>query len=179
VSYIDGFAIAAPTANKQKFINHAMSVDSVFLELGAARIVECWGDDVPDGKLTDFRRAVRARDDETVIFSWIEWPDKAARNKVPAKFDNRIMHAALRIRGSTVMISDGMNSGSLDFQFMSLSLSVSNEADADQICEATAVDRSLQMPIGRTFLAKCFGAVTDKFGVSWMIMTSDDASTGA
>jgi uncharacterized protein YbaA (DUF1428 family) len=80
MSYIDGFVIAVPTANKQKFIEHAASADNVFLELGALRVMECWGDDVPDGKLTDFRRAVQATGDETVVFSWIEWPDKATRD---------------------------------------------------------------------------------------------------
>lgn len=80
MSYIDGFVAAVPTANKQKFIDHCRACDAVFLEYGAVRVVECWGDDVPDGKLTDFRRAVQATEDETVIFSWIEWPDKATRN---------------------------------------------------------------------------------------------------
>jgi uncharacterized protein YbaA (DUF1428 family) len=78
--YVDGFLIAVPTANKAKFIEHANKGDSVFMELGATRILECWGDDVPDGKVTDFRRAVKATQDETVVFSWIEWPDKATRD---------------------------------------------------------------------------------------------------
>lgn len=80
MSYIDGFVIAVPTANKQKFIDHARMLDPLFLELGALRVVEAWGDDVPDGKLTDFRRAVQATADETVAFSWVEWPDKATRD---------------------------------------------------------------------------------------------------
>ena len=86
MSYIDGFVIAVPTANKQKFIDHANKGDTVFIELGATRILECWGDDVPDGKLTDFRRAVQAKDDETVVFSWIEWPDKATRDAAMARW---------------------------------------------------------------------------------------------
>ncbi|HEY7641131.1 MAG TPA: DUF1428 domain-containing protein [Steroidobacteraceae bacterium] len=80
MTYVDGFVIAVPKANKQKFIEHANKGDSVFTELGATRVLECWGDDVPDGKVTDFRRAVQANDDEVVVFSWIEWPDKPTRD---------------------------------------------------------------------------------------------------
>lgn len=80
MSYIDGFVIAVPTANRQAFIDHARTFDAVFIEYGALRVVEGWGDDVPDGKLTDFRRAVQATPEETVVFSWVEWPDKATRD---------------------------------------------------------------------------------------------------
>ena len=80
MAYVDGFVIAVPTARKQEFIDHARKAGPVFKELGATRILECWGDQVPDGKLTDFRRAVQAKEDETVVFSWIEWPDKATRD---------------------------------------------------------------------------------------------------
>lgn len=85
MSYVDGFVIAVPTANKQKFIEHAEKGDSVFADLGATRVIECWGDDVSDGKVTDFRKAVQATDDETVVFSWIEWPDKATRDAAMEK----------------------------------------------------------------------------------------------
>ncbi|MBN8713973.1 MAG: DUF1428 domain-containing protein [Xanthomonadales bacterium] len=80
MSYIDGFVIAVPTANRSKFIEHAQTFDGIFLEVGATRVLECWGDDVPKGKLTDFRRAVQAKEDESVAFSWVEWPDKATRD---------------------------------------------------------------------------------------------------
>lgn len=80
MSYVDGFVLAVPTANKQKFLDHAREFDQIFMEYGALRVVECWGDDVPDGKQTDFKRSVQATADETVAFSWIEWPDKATRD---------------------------------------------------------------------------------------------------
>ena len=82
MSYIDGFVIAVPTANKQKFIAHANKCDSVFIDHGATRVVECWGADVPTGKTTDFQGAVASQDDETVAFSWIEWPDKPTRDNL-------------------------------------------------------------------------------------------------
>lgn len=84
-SYIDGFVIAVPTANKQKFIDHARMADPVFMELGATRILECWEDDVKDGKVTDFRRAVAAEEGESIVFSWIEWPSKEVRDAAFAK----------------------------------------------------------------------------------------------
>ena len=88
MSYIDGFVIAVPTANREKFIEHAQFSDSIFIEWGATRVLECWGEDVPTGTLTDFRRAVNATDDESVVFSWIEWPDKATRDAAYAKMED-------------------------------------------------------------------------------------------
>ena len=87
-TYIDGFVLAVPSANKRKFIEYANKTDSVCMELGALRVLECWGDDVKQGQHTDFRRAVRARDDETIVFSWIEWPDKATRDAALAQMDD-------------------------------------------------------------------------------------------
>lgn len=85
MTYVDGFVIAVPKANRQKFIDHATTADPMFIEMGALRVVECWADDVPAGKTTDFRMAVKATEDEEVVFSWIEWPDKATRDAAYAK----------------------------------------------------------------------------------------------
>ena len=88
MSYIDGFVLAVPTANQEKFIKHAKLGDSVFMDLGALRVVECWGDAVPKGRVTDFFKAVDAKDDESIVFSWIEWPDKQTRDAAYAKLND-------------------------------------------------------------------------------------------
>lgn len=79
--YVDGFVAAVPTANKTEFIEHARAAAVVFKEHGALRVVECWGDDVAEGEVTSFPMAVKRKDDETVVFSWIEWPSRAVRDE--------------------------------------------------------------------------------------------------
>ena len=80
MSYIDGFVAAVPTANRDAYKNHAEQAAVIFKEYGALKVVECWGDDVPDGKLTSFPIAVRKQDDESVVFSWIVWPSRQVRD---------------------------------------------------------------------------------------------------
>ena len=123
MSYIDGFIIAAPSADKQKVIDHAERMDKYFIDYGATRVVEGWSDDVPDGKVTDFRKAVKATDEEDVIFSWIEWPDKATRDSAmkamesneammsePMPFDGKRM-----IFGGFEPVVDARGGGSLGY----------------------------------------------------------------
>lgn len=78
MTFIQGFVAAVPTANRDAYRDHAAQALPLFKEFGARRMVEAWGDDVPDGTVTDFRGAVQAKEDETVVFSWIEYADQAA-----------------------------------------------------------------------------------------------------
>lgn len=81
MSYVDGFVVAVPTASRETYIKHAATAAAVFKEHGALQVVECWGDDVPEGKLTSFSMAVKRQDDETVVFSWVVWPSRPVRDK--------------------------------------------------------------------------------------------------
>ena len=83
--YVDGFVIPVPAANKEAFIAHARKTWPLFQEFGALRMTECWGDDVPKGKLTDFYGSVKTTEDEIVVFSWVEWPSKAVRDEAHKK----------------------------------------------------------------------------------------------
>jgi uncharacterized protein YbaA (DUF1428 family) len=85
MTYFEGFVLPVPQANREAFRKHASDLAPLFKEHGVTRVVEAWGDDVPDGKVTDFKRAVNAEDDENVVFSWFEHPDKAARDAATEK----------------------------------------------------------------------------------------------
>lgn len=80
MSYVDGFVIAVPTANRDAYRELAEAMAPVFRKHGALSIMECWGDDVPDGEVTSFPMAVKCGEDETVVFSWIVWPDRKTRD---------------------------------------------------------------------------------------------------
>ena len=80
MTYVEGFIVAVPTANKEVYRQHALGAWPMFSEFGMTRLVEGWGDDVPDGKVTDFKGAVQAKPDETVLFSWCEYPSRAVRD---------------------------------------------------------------------------------------------------
>lgn len=77
MDFVDGFVGAVPAGNKDAYLRHAALAAELFREYGATRVVECWGEDVPEGELTSFPMAVKAEPGEVVVFSWIEWPDRA------------------------------------------------------------------------------------------------------
>jgi uncharacterized protein YbaA (DUF1428 family) len=81
MTYVDGFVLAVPTTNKDVYRKHAEAAAVVFKEHGALKLVECWGDDVPEGEVTSFPLAVKCQADETVCFSWIIWPSRQVRDE--------------------------------------------------------------------------------------------------
>jgi uncharacterized protein YbaA (DUF1428 family) len=105
MTYIDGFVTAVPIAGKQAYIDHVRAAGPVFKEYGALRLVEAWGDDVPAGKVTDFRRAVQAQDEEAVLFSWIEWPSRQIRDQAMRKVlaDPRILNLDVPFDGKRMI----------------------------------------------------------------------------
>jgi uncharacterized protein YbaA (DUF1428 family) len=86
--YTDGFVVPVPEGKKQEYLEMAQKMAGHFRREGALRIVEGWGDDVPDGKVTDFKRAVKAEQGEIVVYSYVQWPDKETRDAAWAKMMN-------------------------------------------------------------------------------------------
>ena len=85
MTYFEGFVAGVPEANKGTYREHAADAAPIFQELGVKRHIEAWDSDVPEGKVTDFRKAVEAKQDEKVVFAWFEYPDKATRDAANEK----------------------------------------------------------------------------------------------
>ncbi|QBX35670.1 DUF1428 domain-containing protein [Paracoccus liaowanqingii] len=84
-AYVQGFVLAVPADARQAYIEMAQGATRMFADLGATFQTECWGEDVPHGKVTDFHRAVQAKPDEVPVFSWVEWPDRATCDAAAAQ----------------------------------------------------------------------------------------------
>ncbi len=122
MSYIEGFVAAVPKQNREAYRKHVEEAAPLFKELGALRMVEAWGEDIPDGKLTDFRKAVQAKPDESVVFSWLEYADRAACDAADKKMmsDERMKQMAKTMPfdghrmiygGFTPLVEEGQGKG--------------------------------------------------------------------
>jgi PhnB protein len=103
-----------------------------------------------------------------MLMRYKESPEPPPPGMVPAGWDNKIMHTSLRIGNANLMASDGCSDG-VNFQGFSLSLTVTNEAEAKRAFTALSDGGQVQMPLGKTFWSPCFGMVADRFGVGWMV----------
>ncbi|HEY7715503.1 MAG TPA: VOC family protein [Candidatus Binatia bacterium] len=114
-----------------------------------------------------YRKALGA--EVLMMMRFKESPEPPPPGMLPAGFEDKIMHATLRIGDATVMASDGRCTGQTSFQGFSLSLTAANEDDAKRKFTALAEGGEIQMPLGKTFWSPCFGMVADRFGVGWMV----------
>lgn len=114
-----------------------------------------------------YRKALGA--EVVCIMRFKDSPEPHAPGMVPPGFENKIMHASFRVGMTTVMASDGCSDEKPGFQGFSLSLSLSDESDADKAFAALAEGGQVQMPLGKTFWSPKFGILTDRFGIGWMV----------
>ena len=103
MTYIDGFVAAVKTADKETYLAYARKIGGLFKEYGALEVIDCWGDDVPEGKVTSFPLAVKREDDETVVLGWVDWPSRAVRDEAWKK----LMADPRMQPGATAMPFDG------------------------------------------------------------------------
>ena len=120
----------------------------------------------------DFYRSALGAELE-MLMRYEESPEPPPADKVPPGSGHKVMHASLRIGETRVMASDGFCAGQPSFRGFSLSITASDEAAAGRLFEALAADGEIQMPLGRTFWSPCFGMVTDRFGVAWMVSLAE------
>ena len=117
-----------------------------------------------------YKRALGA--EVLMLMRFNEAPDPPPPDMVAPGSENKVMHASIRIGETEVMASDGRSMGQPVFQGVSLSLAVTSEAEADRLFKALGEGGQVQMPIGKTFFSPRFGMVADRFGVSWMVVTT-------
>ena len=119
-----------------------------------------------DEALEFYKNALGAEVD--FLMRYKESPDPMPAGMLPAGFENKVMHVTFRIAGNLLMASDGCHEGA-KFDGFSLSLAVPTEAEANRAFTALAAGGEVKMPLTKTFWSPCFGMLTDRFGVGWMV----------
>ncbi len=118
-----------------------------------------------------YRTALGAQID--MLMRYQDSPEAPPPGVLPPGFENKVMHASFRVGGTVLMASDGCEQGQ-EFKGFSLSISVTEETEAKRFFSALADGGTVQMPLAKTFWSPCFGMLTDRFGVSWMINVLTD-----
>ena len=114
-----------------------------------------------------YKKALGAK--VAMLMRFKDSPEPHAPGMLPPGSENKVMHVSFRVGDTTVMASDGFCKGQTDFQGLSLSLTVANEAEADRVSAALAEGGQVQMPLGKTFWSPRFGMVSDRSGLGWMV----------
>lgn len=117
--------------------------------------------------LAFYNQAIDAK--TVMVMRFDESPDKNHPMPLPPDWDKKILHSAMTVGDTTVMLSDGMSSEAVSFAGVSLSITADDEIQAKRLFDALAVGGNVFMPLGKTFWSPCFGMLSDKFGVSWMV----------
>ena len=117
--------------------------------------------------LAFYNQAVTAK--TTMLMRFDENPDNNHPMPLPPDWGQKIMHSSMTVGDTTVMMSDGMSTEPVSFSGVSLSITADDEAQAKKLFDALAHGGKVFMPLGKTFWSPCFGVVSDKFGVSWMV----------
>ena len=121
-----------------------------------------------DEAIEFYKKAVGAKVEMLMRFK--EMPNACESGKIPAQLAEKVMHSTLRIGDSTIMATDGQCRGPATFSGISLTISVSNDAEAEKKFLALAEGGKITMPLTKTFFSSNFGTLTDRFGVSWMVI---------
>jgi PhnB protein len=111
-----------------------------------------------------------------MLMRFKEAPDQPPPGMVPDNWGDKIMHVSFKIGDAVLMASDGCASSEKNFQGFSLSVTAANEAEADRKFAALSKNGQVTMPLGKTFFAKRFGMLVDRFGVSWMVIVPAEAN---
>jgi PhnB protein len=120
-----------------------------------------------DEAIEFYKKALGAKVD--MLMRWKDSPDKSMATPANA---NKVMHSTIRIGETTMMASDGRNTGNPNFQGFALTINAKDEAEADRLFAALGDGGKVTMPMSKTFFSSRFGMLADKFGVGWMILVA-------